>query len=136
MIPRVKPEGMLCGKPASAFPDHALAGNALQQVERAAEHEVEAACAPLPGGVAHQRRLFAVAAHDAVRAWRSRQRGDDCAALLGGGKLAERDRLDAYARRDAAGRPLGRLENMQARFRAKNAMGAESTNQQYRVCRP
>jgi hypothetical protein len=29
MIPRVKPEGMLFGKPLRTFPDHALFGSAL-----------------------------------------------------------------------------------------------------------
>jgi hypothetical protein len=81
----------------------------LQEVERAAEHQVEAAGSPLPSGVAHQRRLFAVAPHDAVRARRRIQCGEDRAALFGGGKLAERDRVDTYARGDTAGPALGRL---------------------------
>jgi hypothetical protein len=55
------------------------------------------------------------------------------ARIFGGGKLAERNRVDAYARGDTAGAALGRLENMQARFRGKNAMGAEAADEQYRV---
>ena len=61
----------LCGAGAGGIGDWRLTLAGLKQIEFAAQHEIETAGAPFAGGVAHQRRLFAVAPHNGIRPRRS-----------------------------------------------------------------
>src|ERR1700686_5570931 len=96
----------------------------LQQIELAAEHEIETAAAPLTGSITHQRRLLAVASHDIVRPRRLVDGLDHQPALLGGGHVAERYHRKTHPRRHPVSRTFERLEDVEARFRSQNPVGA------------
>src|SRR5580700_4256072 len=112
------------------MPASALAG--LQQIERAAEHEIETAATPLTGSITHQRRLLAIAPHDIVRP-RCRVDGlDHEPALLGGGHVAERYHRKAHPRGHPVSRAFERLEDMEAGFRRQDAVRTEAGDQEER----